>query len=30
MRRVLNPHETPVGYHPLQKQHVALPWPEEM
>ncbi|MDP6149333.1 MAG: NADH-quinone oxidoreductase subunit C [Candidatus Thalassarchaeaceae archaeon] len=21
MRRVLNPHETPVGYHPLQKQH---------
>ena len=22
MRRVLNPHETPVGYHPLQKQHI--------
>ena len=21
MRRVLNPHETPPGYHPLQKQH---------
>ena len=21
MRRVLQPHETPVGYHPLQKQH---------
>ena len=21
MRRVLNPHETPVGYHPLHKQH---------
>ena len=21
MRRVLNPHETPLGYHPLQKQH---------
>ena len=21
MRRVLNPHETPAGYHPLQKQH---------
>lgn len=21
MRRVLNPHESPVGFHPLQKQH---------
>ena len=21
MRRVLQPHETPAGFHPLQKQH---------
>ena len=31
MRRVLNPHETPPGYHPLQKQHkLRYHWFEEM